>query len=324
MDFKKSINPIYREFFSKLSCDVLSQDNLEWTVRKGKKSKSSLSFNKPLEELFELSNKDRFGKKGKGADRRISVLHSSALLPLLCFYNITEANPLSIEIDGGKQICFDDVEFEVPNKVFDKAYPSKIDVALISRKDKVVLYLESKFSEYLWGKVSKKIKEQYDDTLKILIENYDTNKRQIEGLIYGDGVKQLIAHFIGICKGGTCDKSVAGGTRDNSVAGLIRDEGYEVYLGEICFKFDKWENRLCDYSKQYSELAKKMNDLLTRENNRDNAGTDEDIKDVNRIIKHAPEKFSVLKNLLVYQDLISKNPQYKIDEKVRLLYQFQV
>lgn len=315
MDFLKSINPIYREFFSKLSCDVLSEDNLEWTVwRKGKESKSSLSFrkDKKLEDIFDLDNKNRFKKKKKEAtDSRIKVLHSSALLPLLCFYNLSEDNPLNIEV-GGKHVCFDDVKFEVPNKVFDGAYPSKIDVALISRKDKVVLYLESKFSEYLRGKVSNKIKEQYDDTIKSLIDNYDTDKRQIEGLVYGDGVKQLIAHFIGICKGGT---------RDNSVAGLIRDEGYEVYLGEICFRFDKWENRLCDYSKQYSELAKKMNDLLIRENNRDNAGTDEEIKDVNRIIKHAPEKFSVLKSLLVYQNLISKNPQYKIDEKVRLLYQ---
>lgn len=74
--------------------------------------------------------------------RRITQLNSSSLLALLCFWNVSENNP--ILING---IEYTEVYFEVENKVFD--HDSSVDMLLVSQKESTWLYLESKFTEPL-------------------------------------------------------------------------------------------------------------------------------------------------------------------------------
>ena len=78
------------------------------------------------------------GKEGT----KIKTLHSSSLLVLLCFSNVSHSNCLKI---GGK--IYNKVRFEVKNNVFDN--PSNIDIVLQNDETGDLLFLESKFTEYL-------------------------------------------------------------------------------------------------------------------------------------------------------------------------------
>lgn len=90
-----------------------------------------------IKKVFGIT-KDSFDGKfykaieGAGQEwKTLNVFHSSSLLALLCFYDISEQNPLSINIEGVK--CkFTSSEFEVPNIIGrdkkGKDYSSHIDV----------------------------------------------------------------------------------------------------------------------------------------------------------------------------------------------------
>ena len=85
---------------------------------------------------------------GDGNEKsRILTLHSSSLLAFLCFNGVAN-HPITI--DG---IVYDEVMFEVKNDVIDASLgkPSNIDVLLMGDNRKKLLFLESKFTEYLSG-----------------------------------------------------------------------------------------------------------------------------------------------------------------------------
>ena len=148
-----------------------------WKPKENVESEHSLCFKKKADliRIFQLNN--YISSYMEGMDSRILVLHSSALLPLLLFHSISPTN--TIRISG---IEYDDVHFEVPNKVFNSTHPSKIDVALISHKEQAVLYLESKFTEYLLGKSSNSFSDKYKNIAEKIIskfkeENNDNKNR---------------------------------------------------------------------------------------------------------------------------------------------------
>ena len=58
--------------------------------------------------------------------------------------------------------------FEIKNIVFDIKHPSNIDIVLISYESKKILFLESKFSEYLVGSKARNISDMYLDLYKKL------------------------------------------------------------------------------------------------------------------------------------------------------------
>ena len=111
-----------------------------------------------LKSIFHLNSMDwdrcfQEAVSGPGNEmERIRTLHSSALLPLLCFSQVSTKRPLTY--DGIKYV---QAFFEVKNKVF--YGPSSIDVVLKSEEGDI-LFLESKFTEYLEGE-KPKIKEKY-------------------------------------------------------------------------------------------------------------------------------------------------------------------
>lgn len=160
---------------------------------------------------------------GSGKEiNRILTLHSSALLALLCFHNIAN-QPIVIEHSDKEIEEYNECWFEVKNKVFDK--PSSIDVVLKSKKGNL-LFLESKFTEYLssespnikmkyWDfylRLLKKIpglplqmvypkqwKEDGEDVIGFTLQ--PTSKRKDYADIYLAGIKQCLSHIIGIYNG---------------------------------------------------------------------------------------------------------------------------
>lgn len=98
--------------------------------------------NESARGLFEAAT------SGDGNEKsRILTLHSSSLLAFLCFNGVAN-HPITI--DG---IVYDEVMFEVKNDVIDASLgkPSNIDVLLMGDNRKKLLFLESKFTEYLSG-----------------------------------------------------------------------------------------------------------------------------------------------------------------------------
>lgn len=165
--------PLY-EIFNKEEVErTLSGVTLENTLFRGKRSQKSLSIKhmdtgQDLACIFGLDWKifaDKYlqATSGDGQEaRRIRTLHSSSLLCLLCFYGVSEERPLNLIVEG-RQVRFTSSLFEVKNPVgtdeTGKEHNSNMDVVLYGKDSqngkKVILFLESKFSEYLtWGKYS--------------------------------------------------------------------------------------------------------------------------------------------------------------------------
>jgi hypothetical protein len=224
--------------------DIYSKNSYAFQIEYGKgniidnknisDSKYFDSICKKLTEIFGIEDKDdRFKDKlreacsGSGSEqRRITTLHSSSLCALLFFYNVSKENPLTLKIDS-KEITFKDVLFEFQNAVIKN--PSNVDVVLLGEikeeKKKVILFLESKFSEYLsngntnisdsylkeecpigceiynneqnLSKLGIEFKKEKEE--KVLNkDNKYTLQQTTKEKYYIHGIKQMISHYIGI------------------------------------------------------------------------------------------------------------------------------
>lgn len=211
-----------------------------------------------LIDVFNISNVAEFRNKykqavsGAGKEyRRITTLTSSSLCALLCFYNISMN---SIKIDN---ISYDTVMFEIKNRVVDDKHPSNMDIVLISHESKKILFLESKFSEYLARSKAKNISNKYLDDYKklglfdeeyIYIDNRDGtfNLETKQNDFYIEGIKQMISHYIGVRNFLKDRKSL-----DNR----LKLNDYTVLLGEIVF--NAWNNEF-DYFSKYSNAYSKL------------------------------------------------------------------
>ena len=257
---------------------------------------------KTIKEVFGITNRsfdEKFYQAINGAGqewKELNVFHSSSLLALLCFYNVSNDNPLSVKIEG-KTCKFTTSEFEVSNtigkNISGKNYSSHIDVKLTGECEgkSVSLYLESKFSEYVnqRGKTCFSYTEDYNsiysklqgkiEDLDIIIECDDitlvqtNNKRPAR---YWQGIKQMISHYLGMknCK----------------------DKSELIYLGEILYDFRPYIPN--DFFGDYEDIHKQLVDAL-------------------ELIEIEPQSFKVGKNILTYQSVF-KN--YNLDERVRELY----
>ena len=285
--------------------DFIKQAEIDNSVtEKGdiiKKSVNSFSFvdknhedkEKILANIFDITDKELFAEKlcmacsGSGQElRRITTLHSSSLCALLFFYNVTEANPLTIDEVG----TFTDSVFEFQSPVINNQ--SNMDVVLIGKdnvgKD-ILLFLESKFSEYINDTTTAlKISEAYkgneyseniyvEDCLKDLdigITKSENGYFTITSTdkCYLGGIKQMISHYIGIRNLLDCKKTVQKCEYQNRVHEKI-DSGAKIYLGEILFdhvigdfEIGKGNKCFADYSKKYNKLAGKLNRAIGQEN----------------------------------------------------------
>lgn len=220
-----------------------------------------------LISLFGISEPELFRKKyeqavtGDGKEsEKIMTPHASSLCALLFFYNVTEENPLVLEL-GGRMYRFHRSLFEVKNQVTDRGMPSNMDVVLVGRgvdSDRgAVLFLESKFSEYYsYCKDSYAISRRYMDdsigsdiylTRRAMRESGldDSDLKDVTGenftirsseKTYIDGVKQMISHYIGVRK--WVDRSRMIGAMTVATRGdivVLDPDRTDVFLSQIVF-----------------------------------------------------------------------------------------
>lgn len=294
---------------------------IEKTKRNGSISNNSYTFTSAstieedvfrnrLAELFGIKNFDVFKEKftqscsGSGQElKRIATVHSSSLCTLLFFYNVTEKNPYIMDIEGEKYI-FTYSHFEYQNVVIKGRNPSNIDVILIGKHKKsgkpVVLFLESKFSEYYErpGRQLKIATAYLNNTYGKEIYNEECfakmgfhmvkSIRNAEFILYSkeicyiEGIKQMISHYIGIRN--LCDKSDA---KDDRITNAV-SAGAKVLLGEILFTKEigqlpvgNGEECFASYKKRYSILADILNNQLKRD------GMNDKIAVLNKILSYS-------------------------------------
>lgn len=304
----KDLPKTYNSWIGKKRCEeYLKEENVENTPWRDQSSENSLSF-KNCDVI-----KDVFGVKKiqEKLDSRITTLHSSALLAYLVFQGVNEEHP--VKING---IEYNRVYFEQSNRVFGGS--SKTDITLVSKDENIVLYLESKFTEPYENKHDSKIfSVKYDQMLKhICSEGINGIKYKeangglkITGCTYGEGIKQMLAHFIGVCKGGT---------KNNEVNKIIKKEKTKVYLGCILYKTERPE--FDEYCKALKIFTERLNEILPTQ--RGGEGSKCDVTDPEEILTHAPKNFRVLTEVLTYQDLIKANPNL-VNDKIKDFYSFK-
>lgn len=162
------------------------------------------------QKLFRCAYNQAISGAGK-EEGKILRLHSSALLPLLCFYQANKKT-LTIKVED-KEYKFNKCFFEVKNNVHYKEYKenaaSNVDVVLCGEdKDgkKVMLFLESKFTENIMKNIvlEKKYEKWLKDNNKLTepIRTFPKKAKTSAGTYYcSEGIKQMIAHLIGIKTG---------------------------------------------------------------------------------------------------------------------------
>lgn len=286
--------------------DIESERSLRLATKAPKKSDDLIhSFNlNPIS--FPAKFKEAIGGDGQEY-RRIRTLHSSSLISLLCFYSVSETKPLSISIDG-HNIEFTESHFEKKNPIGrdeeGKPHESNMDVFLKGR-DKatgrdVVLFLESKFSEYLsWGKhteisnfvywetYAKLFNRGYLNRMGLKYDHMDKNKQyselsSIKGRThhYAGGIKQMVSHFIGV----------------KNITDTEAYKNCDIYLGEILFRFpetvDPKNKKFNDYTHLYGILAEGLNSI-------------------------SDSKFKIVGQCLTYQDVFKA---FDLEETVKTFY----
>ena len=278
---KSSKNLVYKDFFS--ANQFVQKLNVYSTIWRGRKSKNSFSLKnintrkekipQILQRVFGIENKSLFNIKyeeaisGDGQEwKRITTLHSSSLIALLCFYSVSKEHPLKIDCYN-----FDESFFEVKTIVHD-SHKSNMDVVLRGENTKTgkkaVLFLESKFTEYLaCGKKSNISIDVYDATYNKLLlfdkpiknirfgKNDDGIFVEAKKPIYCGGIKQMLSHYMGVSNYAT-HKCV-----EHNRFKYV--DGEEILLGEIMFDFKgcivNSAAKLQNYKETYSELAKRIN-----------------------------------------------------------------
>lgn len=285
---------------------------LKSNYSKGKESPWSLAFaGHCIKDVFKIDDPTFCSKfvqaiSGDGQEaNKITTLHSSSLASLLVFYSVSKDNPIYVMVDG-KEEKFTESFFEVKNEVSDgRGNFSNVDVVL--RGDNCILYLESKFSEYLGsGPVEVKevdyyntIYERLSDTLKdagVHLMTKDGKRfleREDKAAFYNEGLKQMISHYLGVTT--------------EITTGRLNASGKKIALGEVLFNFEdrvpicakKYES----YKTAYSILKKGLEGCVKKD-------------DTNLIIN----------DLTTYQCILGSESNYQflqnLPESIRQFYRF--
>lgn len=337
MNFTKTTNPIYTEFFSKSNLEA----DVEKTIWRGQRQPSDNSFcfinpkvkykeregvvlNK-LKEVFGITS-DTFNTKfrqaisGDGQEvKRISTLHSSSLAALLMLYSVSQDKPLRCKIKG-ENYEFVNCYFEVKTKVINN--PSNMDVVLVGKNSKdedVIFFLESKFSEYLntgmCNGISLEYREIYEklglmeaDAIKGLSFG-EGKKDDVECLQirssngipqYCSGIKQMISHYIGVTNFIDKGEEVLEPKQKSHLNEIVklRENGAVIILGEVLFAFGDKVDTKSTKLHRYSTI---YNELAMRLNNH-------------------TSKLIILPEILTYQELLK---EFELDEKVKYFYQLR-
>lgn len=276
-DMKNSTNPLYCSFFQQVNW-------LDGLVVKNSESESSYRFQEQDEDkegtkkakdvplntinrVFDIKiDKSLYDQSisGDGREyRRITTLHSSSLAALLFFHSVSKEKPIRIgEYD------FNEIRFEQKTTVQD-SHKSNMDVVLLNKDTKTVMFLECKFSEYLSSGKYSHVSPIYKETYKALglfeglgdmmkaQEMPDNEQGEIEliqskNYQYCAGIKQMVSHYMGI------RNFIEGGFRDIEL-GFVPEK---ILLAEILFALPETvdtKNRRGKYEEAYKLLAERIN-----------------------------------------------------------------
>ena len=257
---------------------------------------------------------------GDGNEKsRILTLHSSSLLAFLCFNDVAN-HPITI--DG---IVYDEVMFEVKNDVIDASLgkPSNIDVLLMGENRKKLLFLESKFTEYLSGgkvflspdrykyfyellseklelpfiasfdKVKHKPNKSHSEPFETEEYCLKTKERTSE---YLGGIKQAFSHLLGIATGPA--KKQTKGNEDYTRS--LLENADEIKFASIVFNCDN--KKFDDYKLLYESVFENSEVIL------------ETIKEV---LPKSEIKLTIVPKLLQYQKVFQDN---NLSDEVRNFY----
>lgn len=254
---------------------------------------------------------------GNGNEKqKILTLHSSSLLAFLCFNDIAN-HP--IKIDGTVNTVYNEVMFEVKNNVINNSPgKSNIDVLLMGDNRKKLLFLESKFTEYLSGGKVTLSPHRYEEFYSILTEknnfrfsagylpvNSQTDKSQKtqyslytdkEPSLFLEGIKQAFSHLLGIATGPA--KKQTKGNEDYTSS--LLENADEIKFASIVFNCDN--KKFDDYNNLYKSVFENS-DVIQ-----------ETIKEV---VPKRELKLSIIPQLLQYQEVFQDN---YLSDKVREFY----
>ena len=301
---------------------IIDNNTRQWNIKvkntpwRGGESRNSYCFDIPgldyknkfdtiiqyLKRIFEINNNDEseaFDRainqvcSGSGNEaEKITILRSSSLCCLLNFYNV-EKVPIKINCGNG-EIEFNKAFFEVKNPVLNN--PSNIDVVLISKDKKTVLFLESKYAEYYLDNGPLDISTEYLNNIEIGQKFYTQNilkrfnflimpgtnneilkftdsdgreKFTVDSQInidgkhksYVGGIKQMVSHYIGINNFLKAEKRVIKNEKTKEELKLPNDTKF--YLGEIVFDFPP-ETEITAYLTDYEEKYKILQEVLSQ------------------------------------------------------------
>ena len=242
---------------------------------KGKESPWSLAFaGHCIKDVFKINDSIFCSKfvqaiSGDGQEaNKIMTLHSSSLASLLVFYSVSKNNPIYVMVDG-KEEKFTESLFEVKNEV-SKGSGNFSNVDVVLRGEDSILYLESKFSEYLSSgsvEVKKvdyynKIYERLSETLKKagvqLVTKADKRflEREDKTAFYNEGLKQMISHYLGVTT--------------EITTGRLDASGKKIALGEVLFHFGnkvpKCAKKYESYKTAYTILKKGLESCAKEDN----------------------------------------------------------
>ena len=260
-------------------------------------------------------------KSGNGNEKqKILTLHSSSLLAFLCFNDVAN-HPITI--DKIDKTVYDEVMFEVKNGVITASSPSNVDVLLMGETRKKLLFLESKFTEYLSGGKVFLSPDRYKDFYELLSEKLELpfiasfdkvkhkpNKSHSEPFEteeyclkmkertseYLGGIKQAFSHLLGIATGPAKKQ-----TKGNEVyTRSLLENADEIKFASIVFNCDndKFEN----YNNLYESVFENYEVIL------------ETIKEV---LPKSEIKLTIVPHLLQYQEVFQAN---YLSDKVREFY----
>lgn len=286
--------------------------------------------------------KEKFKQACSGSGQealKITTMHSSSLCALLFFYNVYEGNELVLRLGNGaskKAYVFNKSFFEFQNVVIKGRQPSNMDVVLVGyeKEDEtkqVVLFLESKFSEYYTeSKVKMDIADSYLENQygKVIYNKLQKIGYKIDDSIapenkfrllapvatYMDGIKQMISHYIGVrnlLSGEVVKKRACEEHKD---VVKVTENDATILLGSIIFDdlFEKVEDKkkyYGAYESAHIELAKILNKVS--KDDKSVAGTD---------------RLTVLEVPLTYSGIFDKEKigesekGFQLDKKVKDYY----
>ena len=320
----KTEKDVARELASAFSEDELvpTTQTTEWSM--SFKSQNGEDEFGTLKRIFGIRESARglfeAATGGNGNEKqKILTLHSSSLLAFLCFNDIAN-HPITIDgIVYNDGTVYNEVMFEVKNNVINNSPgKSNIDVLLMGENRKKLLFLESKFTEYLSGGKVTLSPHRYEEFYSMLTEknnfrfsagylpvNSKTDKSQKTQYAlykgkktseYLEGIKQAFSHLLGIATGPA--KKQTKGNEDYTSS--LLENADEIKFASIVFNCDN------DKFEKYDDLYKSVfenSDVIK-----------DTIKDV---LKKRELKLTIVPHLLQYQEVFQANFPH---EKVREFY----